>query len=696
MSPKALMRCPPQGSVRSSAAAAFKRWLLISLLLGSMLTSFRASGQNAMESVDQEKLRDLDIERLMEVDVKSVYGASKYIQKITEAPSSITVITRAEIERYAYKTLADILNSVRGFFYTNDLNYDRIGIRGFNRTGDYNARLQVLIDGRRVNEIIFDSMGIGTDFILDVGLIERVEVVRGANASIYGNNAFFGVINIFTRNGASFQGTEALMEVGSLGLYAGRVTYGGRSAGGLDATVSGSWYRTQGRKKVYFPEFDTPGTNNGVAENLDQDWSYKGFGRLSWKGLRVESAFSSRTKQIPTGSYETVFDRRGTHSRDDYGYVTANFEHPVGVKTKVVTQAFYGWTKYSGRYIYDFSDPGDPPLYVSNVDRATGDWLGAEVFGSTEISGRTIFSYGAAAQFNVRQDQINYDDTPRTTYLDDKRKSAFYSLYAQSEVNALQSLRINIGLRYDGYSTFGGTVNPRVGLIYLPNVSTAVKLLYGRSYRAPNVYEAYYDGPVEKINPALKPERIHSGELIWEQGLGPYLQFTAAGFVYRIEGLISQILDPTDSLLVFRNTERIDAGGFETELEAQLPSGIQGRASYSVQRSRDRFRAQRLTNSPDQLVKLNVSSPLPKVRMVTSMDTNYLSGRSTEKGPVAPAHWITNITVSTANLVPSVTLTAGVHNVFNSSIYDPGGAEHLQDLLPREGRTAFIRANVRF
>lgn len=132
------------------------------------------------------------------------------------------------------------------------------------------------------------------------------------------------------------------------------------------------------------------------------------------------------------------------------------------------------------------------------------------------------------------------------------------------------------------------------------------------------------------------------------------------------------------------------------ELEGQLSSGVRGRASYSIQKSRDRFHTQRLTNSPNHLIKLNVSAPLPPVRLVTSVDTNYLSARNTDKRRVAPSRWITNVTVSTADLIPSMTLTAGVHNVFNSVIYDPGGAEHLQDLLPREGCTAFIRATVRF
>ena len=79
--------------------------------------------------------RKLRLEELADLEIDSVYGASMYLQKVTEAPSSVTIITADDIERYGYRTLADILRSVRGFYITNDRNYSYLGVRGFSRPG---------------------------------------------------------------------------------------------------------------------------------------------------------------------------------------------------------------------------------------------------------------------------------------------------------------------------------------------------------------------------------------------------------------------------------------------------------------------------------------------------------------------------------------------------------------------------------
>src|SRR6185436_13609357 len=125
-----------------------------------------------------------------------VYGASKYEQKISQALSSVTIVTSDEIKKQGYRTLAEILRSVRGLFITDDRAYSYLGIRGFGRPSDYNSRVLVLVDGHRMNDNIYDSVLIGTEGVVDVDLINRVEVIRGPSSSIYGDNAFFGVVNI--------------------------------------------------------------------------------------------------------------------------------------------------------------------------------------------------------------------------------------------------------------------------------------------------------------------------------------------------------------------------------------------------------------------------------------------------------------------------------------------------------------------
>src|SRR4029077_7981851 len=124
-------------------------------------------------------------------------------------------------------TLANILQSVRGLNVSYNRSHSFVGVRGFNR-GDDNSRILVLVDGHRINNSLSDSANIGTEFILDVDLIERVEIIRGPGSSLYGNNAFFGVINVITRKGGDMTGTGAEVsgEGASAESYKGRATYG--------------------------------------------------------------------------------------------------------------------------------------------------------------------------------------------------------------------------------------------------------------------------------------------------------------------------------------------------------------------------------------------------------------------------------------------------------------------------------------
>ena len=121
----------------------------------------------------------LDIFALFEEE-RMVVAASKYFQKVKEAPSSVSIVTADEIAKYGYRTLADILEGIGGFYITYDRNYRYVGVRGFNRPGDYNGRILVLVDGHRINDNIYSQVNIGTGFVIDVDLIDRVEVIRSS------------------------------------------------------------------------------------------------------------------------------------------------------------------------------------------------------------------------------------------------------------------------------------------------------------------------------------------------------------------------------------------------------------------------------------------------------------------------------------------------------------------------------------
>src|SRR5262250_912893 len=113
-------------------------------VLAAVLVSFLTSAHaRAADKVKPASTHNTAVggEMILFQDLPSVFGASKYEQKPSEAPASVTIITSEEIEKYGYRTLAEILASVRGFFTTYDRNYTYIGARGFDRPGDYDTRV---------------------------------------------------------------------------------------------------------------------------------------------------------------------------------------------------------------------------------------------------------------------------------------------------------------------------------------------------------------------------------------------------------------------------------------------------------------------------------------------------------------------------------------------------------------------------
>jgi outer membrane receptor for ferrienterochelin and colicins len=234
----------------------------------------------------------------MSLKIASVSGASGYQQKVTRAPSLVSIVTADDVKKFGYRTLADILQSVRGFFITYDRNYAYLGVRGFGRPGDYDSRILLLIDGHRVNENIYGGGPVGTDFPLDVDLIDRVEIVRGPSSSLYGTGAFFGVVSVITRGGRDLKGAEISGEAGSQKTYKGRLTYGNEFKNGWRMVLSGTYYQSAGQDRSYYPEYDNPSTNNGIAQDRDGDRFKSGFGKLSFKDFTLEGVYHSRAKDI--------------------------------------------------------------------------------------------------------------------------------------------------------------------------------------------------------------------------------------------------------------------------------------------------------------------------------------------------------------------------------------------------------------
>ena len=209
----------------------------------------------------------LSIEQLLDVELTST--ASKFSQEITRAPASVTVVTAEQIRQHGYRTLAEVLSSVQGFYTTYDRNYTYIGVRGFARPGDYNTRVLLLVDGHRLNEPVYDMAPIGTDFPIDVSLIDRVEVIRGPGSSLYGTSAFFAVVNVLTRTGAAVPGARVDASLGSLATRRATVSLGHVFGNGNEVLVAGSGYDSAGGSQLYFP--GDPGAEEHRQRAITQD-----------------------------------------------------------------------------------------------------------------------------------------------------------------------------------------------------------------------------------------------------------------------------------------------------------------------------------------------------------------------------------------------------------------------------------------
>ena len=662
-------------------------------------------GQGQAQELNRVATNDpteLSLEELVNIQVDSVLAASKYEQKVTQAPASISIVTADEIKKFGHGSLADVLRSVRGLYVADDRNYAYLGIRGYLRPGDYNSRLLVLLDGHRMNENVYDSAEFGgAEGTVNVDLIDHVEVIRGPSSSLYGSSAFFGVINIVTKRGRQFDGVEASVEAGSFDTYKGSFSFGKKFKSDVEWLFSGSYHTSEGPGHLYYPEFDQRisndprATNNGVAVHLDGEEAHQFFSSLSYGDFTLSGFFNSRNKRIPTASFDTVFNDGREETTDNRGYVDLKCDHSYNDNLRLRGRAYYDNYTYYGTYPENHADPGDPPAIVLNKDKAVGEWIGTEWQLNANVFDRHMLIAGAEYRENLRQEQLNYDEDPRAYYVQDNRSSRTVSLFAQADVAIVTNLLLNAGVRYDHYfEGFGSAVNPRLGLIYSPWKTTTFKALYGEAFRAPNVFEQFYN-TAQATRPPLKPEKIRTYELAYEQYLAHHYRLNLSAYYCEVEDLISQVATPEDDIY-YDNLGRADAKGIEFEVEGKYNCGLLARASYALQRTEDATTHTELTSSPRHLVKLNLSVPLYKDKLLTSLELQYQSSSKTLLGHRADDFLIANLTVFSRELVKNLELSASIYNLFDTKYGYPGAEDHLQDVIRQDGRRFRVKLTYKY
>jgi iron complex outermembrane receptor protein len=643
-------------------------------------------------SFAQQSTKDLSEASLEELSNIQVYSASKHLQSASEAPASVTVITADDIQKHGYRTLADILQSVRGFYVTYDRDYSYVGVRGFGRPGDWNSRILLLVDGHRTNNNILGQAMLGTEFLVDVDLIERVEIIRGPSSSLYGTDAFFAVINVVTRKPAQLKGLELSFEPASFGTYKGRASYGGQYRG-IDMLLSGTFYNSQGQT-LFYPQFDSPATNNGITRKTDDENSQHILATISFRGFTLQGLFSARDRGVPTAYFGTVFNDPRTRNFDNHQYFDLGYQHSIGEKWELTARTSYDQARLQAPLAFPTGLPDRSTVVETFSFR--GNWWDGEVKLSRTLLEKHKITLGTEITDNLRQDQGD-NTSMGNVFAAESASSRIWALYVQDEFAITHRLSLSAGLRYDHYTSFGGTTNPRLGLIYHLFQPTSLKLLYGTAFRAPEPFEVTPGfGPFYEDNLTLKPEKIRSVEGVVEQRLG--LHFTLSGSVFQnwLENLISLETDPSNGQVVYQNSDRARATGTEIELDGHWASGVKGAASYTYTNAQDPAAHQILPDSPQHLAKLNVTVPVVQQRLFASLDAQYTSPRQTLAGTTVSGFSVFNVTLLGHTLGKHLDLSASVYNLLDKKYFDPGRPEDLQDAIQQDGRSFRIKITGRF
>lgn len=674
----------------SSANNRRNRWISALLLIVSAEAAWSA------DALEQEDLTELPIESLLNMEV---YSASKFTQKKSDAPTAVTVITAQNIKDYGYRTLSDIVQSIRGLYVSNDRNYNFVGTRGFSIPGDLNTRVLILLDGYRLNDALYDQGPLGTEFPVDVDLIERVEYLPGAGSAIYGNNAFFGVINVITKAGKDYagHGVEISGKVASYGTDQERISFGKRFDNGFEMLVSGTRFDSEGENRLFFPELsDLGATANGISDHAERV-----FGKFNWRHFTLEAGYSKRNKGLTTGIYGTRFNDPRNWNTDQHTFFNLTYDNTIADHLELYARAYHGRYDYPTFFVYD------APVTI-NFGEGLSRWWGTEIrFVSTHIDGHKIM-FGGEYQDNFHLSNNFVDIAPANpdSLIYFSESTSRYSLYLQDEITFNDKWILNAGVRYDDLSYASSSVNPRLALIYKPWENATFKLLYGSSFRAPSPNELYYKDPIQIPNPQLSTEKIKTYEAIVEYQPDRLWRLTAIGFHYQANNLIqlTEVSDPLNAnqtVNQFINSGADKAWGAEFEVEKLWDNGARLRASYTWTDVIDSSTHRKLINSPSNLLKLNFSAPIYDQWFRLGVEAQYTDSRIGRGNTRTSGYPLFNMTLSSGDklfkgALEGLEISGSIYNLLDRHYDSVASDEFEQRFIPQNGRNLRLSLSYRY
>ncbi len=400
------------------------------------------------DQVAQSKLKSLSIEQLMEIDVTSV---SKRSEPVSSAAAAITVITGEDIRRSGASNLPDLLRIAAGLEVAqSDGNTWAISSRGFNITTA--NKLLVLIDGRSVytplySGVFWDVQGV---MLEDV---ERIEIIRGPGATLWGANAVNGVINILTKSARDTQGT--LVSVG----------------GGEEQALAS--FRQGGK--------------------LGEGTAYRAYGQYSYQDSLAFANGDSAHDPLRRGQAGFRVDRddRGSGAFTLQGDA---YHGLAGQKVVVRDDTDLDGANLLGRWTHTYSERSgsDFQVYYDYTHRQIPHWfeehrhtLDLDYQHRKPFGSRHDVVWGAG--YRVTHDQVG--NSPGVAFLPDHRTESLFSAFAQDEIRLQPHLRLTVGSKVEHNAWTGFEVQPSVRLAWVPDERRTLWGAISRAVRTPTRYD---------------------------------------------------------------------------------------------------------------------------------------------------------------------------------------------------------------
>ncbi len=616
-------------------------------------------------------------ELLLFFEEEELIIATKHNTPLRKAPAIATVITAKEIRNMGARNLLDILKKVPGIGVSTSevAAFHSVEVRGIRTL--YSDKILLMVDGHRINESMHGSSMHFSGY-MSVESIKKVEIIRGPGSALYGANAFLAIINIVTKNTDDINGVQVTAGMGSFDTQHYNILFGHE---GDKIKISGfiDYYDSDGQSM--FIEQDAIGNSGDTLE-----WQEKpDIGLNVSYGDFILNARYLRNEMGPIIGAAAALNDETIQDWGQY-YADLTYSKKLSNDLGITVRAYYDqvilnpyWELFPEgfRGIYPDGMLGNP----ESKHRKRGGELTSDYSINDHLLTAGIM-YEHINQYDVNTfnnfDPITF--APKASYgqsspFNRDVKREIYALYLQDVWSLKENISLTAGVRHDHYSDFGGTTNPRAGLVWEPREDTSVKLLYGSAFRAPSFAQLYHRNNPSLIgNPDLDPEKIKTYEAGIEHRFHQNYTARLSYFYNDITDLIASGDKPSATEpAVQENKSNAETSGIEAELLFDFGSDNSGYVNYSYQHAIDSDTGQRLPDVPAH--KVNAALNLAPWKYINAnisaswIGKRYRDDRDTRDD--LPGETLIDLTLIGKNFFKTLEIRGSIYNVFDEYYLDP-------------------------